>query len=733
MSKSFYDEITASLRAHEEFFKLGREAYQVFSHSDDTKLAADYNILWQMVRIARPHLFARAPKIKTRRRLPNPSQAQLLTAEHIKNCVEYNNDCIPFFQTIRDIITDLLVTGRGVPWVSYDYEEGDVQVGDTFVKGIVSEKALVKRVKFDDFIHGNASTWIDMPWVGQAITKTKKELKDELNASDKDLDKLNFYYDSHNRKGNTRSTSSILNESGHPDYATTRIWEIWNKITGKIMYYAADTTAGDELNFGNTEPPVNFRNFFPCPQPLAATCESDSLIPTADYAYIKKDQVRLDIVCRNISAIEDLIRPTSLHDKQYHREIKSLFKSANASQSLPVDNLGTQWDKVENILYFLPLDIFNAALQEQRANRDDILKNAFEKSGISDILRGISDPRDAQGTISLKQKNSTSRVGELRTDIEIMLRDVIEMQAEIICENFQERTIQSICGFPPIPPEMPLYSVETIQANPQIQQQLQQIQQLQQEYAPYAESLQIMRDEKMRNYAIDIETDSTLQVDEEEEKRLATEFSAVVQPMIASMLDLKERGPEVLPLMAELVRFTIRRFTQGREIETEIEKMLSSVIQAAQQAAEARQQQEQQMMQQQQQLAAEKQQADIQAQQANIALQQEAARQKALELETTRQALENDRARVQNDMRKTELESQKVQISAAKTEGDLTIGRGQLRVDETKAAADIRDKQEDNRREDRKVDIEAQKVGVQAFTARQHVNRNDNGGGNDAV
>jgi hypothetical protein len=684
--KDFYQEIEASLKAHEDFFKTAKDAYELYALQGEHNKGTDYNLMRQMVNITLPHIFNQPPKIVTKKRSSTNNLVDNIAAQSIKKLLTYNNDCIPFYEVFVRILTDFLVTGRGVSWISYDF---NVTEDDE----VIDERVLIERVLPCDFIHGNAESWTSVPWVGRAIYLMRKDLKDKFGLSKEKIDALHF---SDTFQDNDEIKIHHPSKQGLKEYERARIWEIYDREAQKVYYYSSDSTTERPIMFGSKDSPLKFKNFFPCPKPLLNVCGIDSIIPVSEYEYMLRDQARLDVVCNNIAFIEELIRPTSLHDKRFSLEVKQLYQSRNATKTHPVDNLSTMIADNQEIFYFLPLELFSSALEGQRMSRDDILKNAFEKSGISDIMRGISEPTDAAGTVQTKQRNSSSRVQQIRTLVDYFLRDTLELQAEAACQMFSDELISVICEYPPqaeMPVEIP---VEVLQTNPELAQLYQQKVMAFQQYQPFAEALEVLRNVNIRDYRINVETQSTLAEDDAQEKQNAMEFSQALSTSLASLSDAKERTPEILPLVMSSLKIILNKFSPGQEFTEEIEGALNESLQKIQESAMQKQQQEMQMQQEQMQMQQQKQQADIEMQQAQLQLQQEAARQKALELEISRMALEHDKTRVQSTM-------QKVQIDAAKAEGDLAIRRGELKVKETQTAADIRDADADNKREDYKL------------------------------
>jgi hypothetical protein len=117
------------------------------------------------------------------------------------------------------------------------------------------------------------------------------------------------------------------------------------------------------------------------------------------------------------------------------------------------------------------------------------------------------------------------------------------------------------------------------------------MQEYQQKAQTYQAAFQMLQDEKLRGFRIDIETDSTIQPDEDAEKQRATEFLAAFGGLIQQAMPIVGQAPELAPMVSELLLFTARRFRAGRMLEDSIEQSLQAVQQKitqmqAQQAAQ---------------------------------------------------------------------------------------------------------------------------------------------------
>ena len=98
------------------------------------------------------------------------------------------------------------------------------------------------------------------------------------------------------------------------------------------------------------------------------------------------------------------------------------------------------------------------------------------------------------------------------------------------------------------------------------------------------EMIQIMRDDKLRGYSIDIETDSTVFEDEEEEKRTRIEFLSTVGSYLERAVQISNMNPLLTPLAFYSLRFLVNAWKIGREFEDIIDQTEAQLMQQAQQA-----------------------------------------------------------------------------------------------------------------------------------------------------
>jgi hypothetical protein len=96
-----------------------------------------------------------------------------------------------------------------------------------------------------------------------------------------------------------------------------------------------------------------------------------------------------------------------------------------------------------------------------------------------------------------------------------------------------------------------------------------------------ADALQLLQNDKLRGFRIDIETDSTVQGDAAEEKALRVEFIEGVTKFIETGAQVTMSVPEFAPLAAKMLQFAVRGFRVGRDLESAIEDFCEKAEQDA--------------------------------------------------------------------------------------------------------------------------------------------------------
>jgi hypothetical protein len=107
-----------------------------------------------------------------------------------------------------------------------------------------------------------------------------------------------------------------------------------------------------------------------------------------------------------------------------------------------------------------------------------------------------------------------------------------------------------------------------------------------------AQAIQLLRDEKLRGFRVDIEVDSTVYGDAAQEKQDRIEFVEATTKYLQTAAQMAAMVPESAPLLGKLLQFAVRGFRVGRDLESAIEDFCDQAEELAQKkAAQAQAQQ----------------------------------------------------------------------------------------------------------------------------------------------
>jgi hypothetical protein len=157
-----------------------------------------------------------------------------------------------------------------------------------------------------------------------------------------------------------------------------------------------------------------------------------------------------------------------------------------------------------------------------------------------------------------------------------------------------------------------------------------------------AKAIQLLRNEKLRGFRVDIEVDSTIYGDQQQEKGDRTAFIASVTQFLQQAMQISAMMPEAAPLLGKFLQFGVRGFKVGRDLEQAIEDFCDASVIAA------------------------KRHAQMAASQANPEqIKAQAVQMKAqADIQQTQMKLQGDQAKNQAEVQRQAIESQATQFNA---------------------------------------------------------------------
>jgi hypothetical protein len=648
--KEFWKEYDLSEKEHQKWKKRADKVTKRFrqeTDSGDGAATPSFNILWANTEVQKPALFSQVPKPNIQRRYKDDDPIGKQGSDVLSRALQFVMDDGDFFTFGDQSVTDYLLPGRTVCKVRYcptysrvrkaipvdargelgpngeddklEYYLDDDKLDPAEVKRynegwfverdieeVVDEQVEIDRWPWDNFRHQKAKRWKDVGWI------------DYISYLDKDQLKRTF-----GRKGlKVKLSVDASGDDGHTDGGAAspthaEIHEIWFLRERKVRIAAAE---GSEW-LKESDDPLRLQDFYPTPTPLMAVETNDSLVPIPLFAMYQHQANELDKITKRITVLMGALKLAGLYAGDEKSTLQRLFE-ADENVMVPVGDWGAikAAGGVNGLVEWLPIDQVAKVLQALFREREALVAQVYELTGIADIQRGATDPRETKGAQVLKAQFSSRRTLSPQQKVEFYFRDVLRLAAEIMAEHFSTDTLQRMTG---------------IQIAPQTRQMLQ--------------------DDLQRQYRIDIETDSTIAPDEEAEQQNMAQALEAVTSFITAMGPLIQQGLPI-QLALSLLKTYLRKFNWGQEIENMLDELQRNPpapkpdpeAQKAQMEMQQKQQQAQlDAQQQQQEMAMKMQELQLKVKEMEMKLQFEQA-QAQQELVTTQVQAQSDQQIAQN-------------------------------------------------------------------------------------
>tara|TARA_R110000765_G_scaffold93320_2_gene176037 strand:+ start:2600 stop:4858 length:2259 start_codon:yes stop_codon:yes gene_type:complete len=527
--------------------------------SNDT--TAKFNILWANVQTLIPAVYAKLPKAVAQRRFGDNDPIGRVAGQLIERALDFEIEHYPDFRaTMKHAVEDRFLGGRGVAWVRYephvrqlDTPEDGLQItedveseaaeGQDYTAGetepeeeVEYECAPTDYVHWKDFGHSVARTWEEVTCVWRWVYMEEDALIErfgEKMAKSIPLDS----------GAGTRASSGQRTK----ERTRAKICELWDKSSGKVYWLSKNhPTLIDER-----DDPLGLDQFFPCATPLYSTTTSDTLVPVPDFAIYQDQANELDILSDRIDGLVRALKVRGVFDAS-QPALQRIMDEAGNNDLIPVDKWMAFSEKggLKGSIDILPIDMLANALLSCYRARDDIKSQIYELTGISDIIRGQTAASETATAQQIKGQYAGLRLRSMQEDVAVFASELIRLKAQVICMHFQPQTIL-------------LYAAAS-QMSPEDQQMIPQ-------------ALELLKSNPLRNFRIEVDADSLVQLDEQRNKKDRVEFLAAFGGLLREALPVGQQSPELVPMLIELMKFGVSGFKQAKPIEGTLDAALDEL------------------------------------------------------------------------------------------------------------------------------------------------------------
>lgn len=373
----------------------------------------------------------------------------------------------------------------------------------------------------------------DVWWEAYLIRTTRQQARERFGAIVDEIESA--------RENVERDNLDAVEHSEAYDRNSFEYWEIWDKKAKKVCWVAPHWS---ESFLDEQDDPYELEGFFPTPEPMMVNVHYNDLFPTPDYTETRDLYENLHLYMLRINTILKSIKCSALIDGS-RPELQSLLEEIGDGQWIGIKNLkdllgnGGLEDLILIPDYSRHSQVLNTLIQgfQQDQERLDQIR------GIAEIIRSTSVPEPTATGARLKRAAATNRFSLREKEVMRFARDLLEKMLDLGFKTFPEENIRQIVGFSYMDPE---------------------------DQERFDRAMLICRDDKSRMVRIDLETDQTSALREEDRKQEAVDLLQAVNSFMVPAMNMVQQTPFLAPLMFKVLEMTMSSFPTGKHAQDEL-------------------------------------------------------------------------------------------------------------------------------------------------------------------
>ena len=506
-------------------------------------------MLWANVQTLKAATFSRMPKPDVSRRFKDNDPVGRVASMILERAMDFE---ITHYEDLKHCLEssvyDRFLGGRGSAWIRYepkiesmDYSTSESdEDSDEAAEYLDSEAAPIDYVHWKDFGHEPARTWDEVNKVWRKVYMTRKALVERFGEELGNKVPLDSSPDDQKYKD-----SDGIGKKG-------LIIELWDRETETVLWISKSL---NEI-LDERDDPLELEEFFPCPKPLYSTITNESLVPIPDFTLYQDQANALDILSTRISGLIDALKVRGVYDAS-EPTLQRLFTEGENNTLIPVKNWPAFSEKqgLRGAIDIVDITPIAMALKNAYEAMAQIKQEIYDITGISDIIRGQSNVIETATSAQIKSQFASLRLKEYQDAVACYASHILKLKAQVICGQFQPETLIKIGGVAQLMPD---------------------------DQALVPQAIELLKNNPMRTFRIEVATDSMLYQDEQQEKADRVEFLGAVGTYLQKAVEAsKAMPPEATPLLMDLLKFGVTGYRVGRELEGEFDTLADHIKQAS--------------------------------------------------------------------------------------------------------------------------------------------------------
>ena len=554
----------------------------------------EFQMFWANVEVIKPAILAKPPRPVVVTKFKDRRPVYQAAAEVMERCVTVSFDLAHIEELMTLIRDDLVLASRGVAWCRYESKRDGGSRYD-------HEKVCIDFKYRKDFLHSISRSWPEVTWVAAASYLTRAQAHKRFYKHSGDAYQEAEY----------KVDKDIKELGGTDGRERAKFWEIWSKTEKRVVWVAR----GCEKILDEDDPHLDLENFFPCPKPVYGATQRGSLVPVPDVMQYRDQLEELNLLTSRIHALSDALEVKGFYPSggaELAAAIETAIKIKTPGRMLiPIANWAA-FGGTKEVVIWLPIEAIAQTITALVALRKQVIEDIYQIMGLSDIMRGATDARETLGAQQLKSQFGSSRIRDKQQEMVRLSKELVGITCEIITENFDPVTIIEMSQTQLPTQAMQKKQVQQLQmqlGNQQLamqkMQQIPQVQQMAQQKPEQAQQimmqgqqllqhgqdaikkimgkptleqvLHLFQDQRAKSFIFDIETDSTVMIDENMEKQRRGEFIGVLANLLPQLSQMIMAEPKTAEFCGEILKFATAPFHAGRQLEGAIDELVEQM------------------------------------------------------------------------------------------------------------------------------------------------------------
>lgn len=510
--------IVKAEKAYEPYHNLIGEIRKYYRNENKKN---KHSLFWSSIETLKPFLYFKQPRPYVTRKDKTSDPVQSTACQILEKALVWDLEQFDFDSIIKYVRDDFLLSGMGIAEEKYQPEFEDISENGEIIQVKKAEKVVTDYIDPINFIADSEKVgiWEKASWVAVKIWMTKQEVIDAFGEEIKD---------------------SIV-QPGETDYQTkdTLVYKVWDIDNKKILWIAKEIKTKFLKESGDK---LNIQGFLPIPKPIYATQTNDNLIPVPDYSEIKAILDELDGINHRMKLVMQALKVSGAYDKSFPELYNILNKDITLVGLSDFQKLKDAGG-IAGVIDFAPIQQYIDSLATLSQRRQELQNQLFEITGVSDIMRGNSDPNETATAVKQKTNFGSLRNQDRQNDMQRFITDLLKIKAEIICEHFSAEFLRSFAGN--------MDEMIVLQA------------------------INLLKADKLRGMVLGVETDTAFNQDAEAQK--TSDAVKMINDMMQTAVQVIAVQPTLLPLYKQMTLSMVVTLPNARQFETTIEQVFSNL------------------------------------------------------------------------------------------------------------------------------------------------------------